>query len=104
MFFSDANTFLNREAIKNIVKHYKDPKVGVVSGEKRILQKEADQAAGAGEGIYWKYESVLKKWDFELYSAVGAAGELFSIRKKHLHISIPKRYNYRRFLFIYENS
>ncbi|MFX4435531.1 hypothetical protein ABTA38_19510, partial [Acinetobacter baumannii] len=31
---------------------------------------------------YWKYESTLKKWDAELYSIVGAAGELFSIRTK----------------------
>ena len=30
--------------------------------------------------MYWKYESTLKKWDAELYSAVGAAGELFAIR------------------------
>jgi hypothetical protein len=29
--------------------------------------------------IYWKYESALKKWDAELYSVVGAAGELFAI-------------------------
>ena len=40
----------------------------------------ADAAAGAGEGLYWKYESTLKKWDAELYSVVGAAGELFAIR------------------------
>ena len=80
--------FLNHEAIKEIVKHYVNPKVGVVSGEKRIEKKDKDQAAGAGEGIYWKYESLLKKWDFELYSAVGAAGELFSIRRK-LHVNIP---------------
>jgi hypothetical protein len=47
---------------------------------KRIINKESDMAAGAGEGIYWKYESALKKWDAELYSVVGAAGELFAIR------------------------
>jgi cellulose synthase/poly-beta-1,6-N-acetylglucosamine synthase-like glycosyltransferase len=51
-----------------------------VSGEKRIFSKEKDAAAGAGEGLYWKYESTLKKWDAELYSVVGAAGELFAIR------------------------
>ena len=38
-------------------------------------------AAGAGEGLYWKYESLLKRWDAELHSLVGAAGELFSFRK-----------------------
>jgi poly-beta-1,6-N-acetyl-D-glucosamine synthase len=76
--FTDANTDLNPEAIKNIVKYYQNPKVGAVAGEKRVTM--SGEASGAGEGIYWKYESLLKKWDAELYSAVGAAGELFSIR------------------------
>jgi cellulose synthase/poly-beta-1,6-N-acetylglucosamine synthase-like glycosyltransferase len=80
--FTDANTFLNKQAIRNIVKHYRNPLVGGVAGEKRIYVKEKDAANAAGEGIYWKYESQLKKWDSELYSVVGAAGELFSIRTK----------------------
>ncbi|KQM78526.1 glycosyl transferase [Pedobacter sp. Leaf216] len=78
--FSDANTFLNREALRELVKHYQDKKVGAVAGEKRILVNEHADASSAGEGFYWKYESRLKKWDYELYSNVGAAGELFSIR------------------------
>lgn len=78
--FSDANTQLSPQAIRIIVNKFHDPKVGCVSGEKRIIQKESDTASGAGEGIYWKYESLLKKWDAELYSVVGAAGELFAIR------------------------
>jgi cellulose synthase/poly-beta-1,6-N-acetylglucosamine synthase-like glycosyltransferase len=78
--FCDANTLLGKESIRRIVKLFSNPKVGCVSGEKRIFSKETDSAAGAGEGLYWKYESALKKWDAELYSVVGAAGELFSIR------------------------
>jgi cellulose synthase/poly-beta-1,6-N-acetylglucosamine synthase-like glycosyltransferase len=78
--FSDANTLLGRESIRRIVNLFRDPNVGCVSGEKRILKKEKDSAAGAGEGIYWKYESFLKRWDAELHSVVGAAGELFAIR------------------------
>ena len=77
--FTDANTFLNRGALKEICKHYTNSKVGAVAGEKRVSAAE-DADATAGEGIYWKYESKLKKWDSELYSVVGAAGELFSIR------------------------
>lgn len=76
--FCDANTYLNRESIKNIVRHYQDPKVGGVAGEKRIFK--SDSASGSGEGIYWKYESFLKRKDAEVYSIVGAAGELFSVR------------------------
>ena len=80
VIFSDGNTTLGENSIREIVNLFKNPKVGCVSGEKRIQSKEADAAAGAGEGLYWKYESTLKKWDAELYSVVGAAGELFAIR------------------------
>ena len=78
--FCDANTMLGKESIRRIVNLFSNPKVGCVSGEKRIYGKDKDSAAGAGEGLYWKYESALKKWDAELYSVVGAAGELFAIR------------------------
>ena len=81
VIFSDANTILPCNAIRAIVKHYADPSVGAVSGEKRIMQKNKDNATGAGEGIYWKYESLLKKMDSELKTIVGAAGELFSFRR-----------------------
>ncbi len=79
VIFSDGNTMLGKESVRRIVNLFKNPKVGCVSGEKRIYTKELDAAAGT-EGIYWKYESKLKKWDAELYSVVGAAGELFAIR------------------------
>ncbi len=80
VIFSDANTLLNTLAIKNIVRHYQDEQVGGVAGEKRIYKNHEDNASGSGEGFYWKYESFLKKKDAEVYSIVGAAGELFSIR------------------------
>lgn len=79
--FTDANTFLNKDAIRELVKHYQNPKVGAVAGEKKIMMEATADASSAGEGFYWKYESALKKWDYELYSNVGAAGELFSIRR-----------------------
>ncbi len=78
--FSDANTALNKNAIKQIVRHYQDQRVGGVAGEKRIIAHGADSAAASGEGIYWRYESALKKMDSDIYSVVGAAGELFSLR------------------------
>ncbi|MXV16299.1 glycosyltransferase family 2 protein [Hufsiella ginkgonis] len=79
--FTDANTFLNPDALINLCRHYSDPTVGAVAGEKRVSAGETADASSAGEGFYWKYESKLKKWDSELYSVVGAAGELFSVRK-----------------------
>jgi len=80
IIFSDANTMLGKESVRRIVRFFVDPNVGCVSGEKRIFSNEKDTAAGAGEGLYWKYESFLKRYDARLYSVVGAAGELFAIR------------------------
>jgi len=80
VIFSDGNTMLGKDSVREIVKLFQNPMTGCVSGEKRILTNEKETAAGAGEGIYWKYESLLKKWDAELFSVVGAAGELFAIR------------------------
>lgn len=77
--FTDANAMLNKDAIKSMVEHFINPKVGVVAGEKQIL-KVSENNAEVGEGLYWKYESFLKKLDSELYSTVGAAGELYAIR------------------------
>ncbi len=84
--FSDANAMLNPDALKNIATHFQNNMVGAVAGEKKVIAQEADDAASSGEGIYWKYESWLKKVDYALHSVVGAAGELFAIRT-HLYES-----------------
>lgn len=81
VIFTDANTMINADAIYEIVCLFANPKVGCVAGEKRIAVKEKDNAAGGGEGLYWKYESALKDLDSRLYSAMGAAGELFAVRR-----------------------
>jgi cellulose synthase/poly-beta-1,6-N-acetylglucosamine synthase-like glycosyltransferase len=77
---TDANTRVNQDAVRNLVRHFNDARVGAVAGEKRISMGEKNDATSAGEGIYWKYESLLKKWDAQLWSVVGAAGELFAFR------------------------
>jgi cellulose synthase/poly-beta-1,6-N-acetylglucosamine synthase-like glycosyltransferase len=80
IIFSDTNTILGKQSIREIVAKFSNSKTGCVAGEKRIVEKDADSAAGAGEGLYWKFESWVKKMDAELNSAVGAVGELFAIR------------------------
>jgi cellulose synthase/poly-beta-1,6-N-acetylglucosamine synthase-like glycosyltransferase len=82
LIFSDANTILNKEACLNISKHYFDKSVGGVAGEKKVISLEGHSENATGsEGFYWKYESLLKKLDSDFHTVVGAAGELFSIRK-----------------------
>ena len=77
--FTDANTMLNPGAMKEIARQFMDPTVGCVSGEKRVMAKKDGDMAAEGEGLYWRYESTLKRWDSELYSTMGAAGELYAI-------------------------
>jgi len=78
--FSDANTMLNNDCIKKIVVHYRDPKIGGVAGEKKIINTGRNSPVGNAEGLYWRYESFIKKLDADFNTVVGAAGELFSIR------------------------
>jgi cellulose synthase/poly-beta-1,6-N-acetylglucosamine synthase-like glycosyltransferase len=87
--FSDANALLNTQALRNLVKHYADPSVGAVAGEKRVRFGGTAGAEGVGEGVYWRYESALKRLDAALYSVVGAAGELFSIRTARYESAPP---------------
>jgi len=77
--FTDANTMINPGALKEIARLFMDPTIGCVSGEKRVAARKEGQMAAEGEGLYWRYESTLKRWDSELYSAMGAAGELYAI-------------------------
>ena len=77
---TDANTMVNKEAVREIVRCFQDPQVACVAGEKRVIARKAGEIAAEGEGLYWKYESLLKRLDSEFYSAMGAAGELNAIR------------------------
>ena len=78
VIFTDCNTDLNPGAVRELLKHYVDPRVGAVSGEKRV--RTDGSTSGAGEGLYWQYESLLKQCDSDICSLMGAAGELVSFR------------------------
>ena len=82
--FTDANTMLNKDAIREMMKYFADEKVGCVAGEKRIENCNLEKAVEAGEGLYWQYESLIKRLESENGSAVGAVGELFAIRTELL--------------------
>lgn len=75
---TDANTMLNKIAIKELVKHFQDPGIGAVAGEKRL---EDNSKGAVAENYYWKYESQLRQWDSLIYAVPGAAGELFAIQR-----------------------
>ncbi|MBN1952487.1 MAG: glycosyltransferase family 2 protein [Bacteroidales bacterium] len=85
----DANTMLDPKAITYLMAGFRDERTGCVAGEKRIAKSNADMATGAGEGAYWKYESWIKRLESELYSTVGAAGELYALRTELYEVVNP---------------
>ncbi|MCX5848856.1 MAG: glycosyltransferase family 2 protein [Deltaproteobacteria bacterium] len=80
VIFSDANTMLNREAIRELVSFFQDSAVGCVCGEKRVYTEDRNEASSAGEGTYWRYESRIKEGEASVGSCIGSSGELYAIR------------------------
>lgn len=78
--FTDANTLINKESIRLIINKFIDKNTACVSGEKRIKTDKTDNAVATGEGLYWKYESYIKKLESDIKSSIGSAGELFGLR------------------------
>lgn len=76
---SDANCFFRPDCLRQLVRHFGDPRVGLVAGEKRIHQGAG--SVSLGEGLYWRYESWLKTLDSKVSTALGATGEVFALRK-----------------------
>lgn len=79
--FTDANAMFKKDALRKLVRNFNDSHIGCVSGElKYINPQKAD--VGESEGIYWKYEILLKKLESKIHSVLGANGSIYAIRKK----------------------
>jgi cellulose synthase/poly-beta-1,6-N-acetylglucosamine synthase-like glycosyltransferase len=78
--FSDANTEFESRAVKNLVRNFQDNTVGCVCG--RLIYRNPDQViSGKGEGLYWRYETMLKKLESGMGYVSGANGAIYSIRR-----------------------
>jgi cellulose synthase/poly-beta-1,6-N-acetylglucosamine synthase-like glycosyltransferase len=78
LVMSDANTIYAPDAVRALVRHFQDPRVGCVCGE---LVLEAVDGSGSGEGLYWKYETWLKRAESRLGFLLGATGGIFALRR-----------------------
>ncbi|WP_448544046.1 glycosyltransferase family 2 protein [Roseiflexus sp.] len=84
---SDANNFYSANALRALVAPFADPHVGAVSGAKVIAR--GDGALGDSEGLYWKYESYIKRQETRLGSCTGAVGEIMAVRRSLLDRPMP---------------
>jgi cellulose synthase/poly-beta-1,6-N-acetylglucosamine synthase-like glycosyltransferase len=77
--FSDANNFYEPDALRRLAAAFEDPRVGAATGTK-CLRRE-DGSLAESEGLYWRYESFIKRQEARLGSCIGAAGEILAVRR-----------------------
>jgi len=81
LVFSDANSMYDPRAVRALVSHFADPDVGGVCGRLRLMPLE-DNAGSKGEGLYWRYENLIKKAEGAIRSVIGANGAIYAIRRR----------------------
>ncbi|MCB1859364.1 MAG: glycosyltransferase family 2 protein [Gammaproteobacteria bacterium] len=78
--FSDANAMYQPNAMKELVKYFRDQRVGYVVGAALYNQDESSKA-NQSEDLYWNMELSLKQWESDFYSVVGGDGAIYAIRR-----------------------
>jgi len=77
--FSDANNMYEPDALKKLIAPFADPTVGATTGAKLIIQDGGDLSSA--EGMYWKYESWIKKNQTQLGTCTSSVGEMLAVRR-----------------------
>lgn len=76
---SDAGSFHDADTIGNLVKHFRDPKVGAVTGKDVILND--NEAVGSSEVLYMKFLDFVRKAETNMDSTFYFKGEASAARK-----------------------
>lgn len=77
--FTDASSELQPDALRELVAVFADRRVGCASGLYRL--KKAGDLRAEGEGLYWRYETFIKRQESRLHSILGAHGAFYAIRR-----------------------
>jgi len=85
VLMSDANTEIDPQAARRLVRWFRDSRVGTVVG--RLVLTDPSSGRNA-DGLYWRYESFLKQCEGRLGALLGANGAIYAIRRD-LYVPIP---------------
>ncbi len=81
LVFSDANTMYEPQSIRKLMRHFADPSIGGVCGNLR-LHPVNESVGGAGESTYWSFENLIKRWEGNVVTTLGATGGIYAIRSE----------------------
>lgn len=87
LVLTDVRQTLEPDSVKLLIAPFADATVGVVSGE--LILREGTTQSEADIGIYWKYESWIRRNLSWLDSTMGATGPFYAIRRRLFH-AIPE--------------
>lgn len=79
LVFSDASTLFMPDAIRQLVRHFADPRVGVVCG---ALGFQGGDEFQRTEGVYWRYETSLRLMEARLGATLTASGAIYALRRE----------------------
>ncbi|MEQ8852347.1 glycosyltransferase family 2 protein [Gimesia sp.] len=85
LVFSDANTHMDPQCLKQLVRHFDDETIGGVCGQLILEDSETGKNV---DGLYWKYENFLKQCETNLGAVLGVNGALYALRKS-IYMPIP---------------
>lgn len=80
LVFTDADCLLPRDALRRLIAHFSDSRVGLVTGAPRY-RDAIKTATAANEGVYLRYETWLRKLESERGLLTMGSGSLFAIRR-----------------------
>jgi poly-beta-1,6-N-acetyl-D-glucosamine synthase len=80
LVFADARQRFAPDAIRRLVAHFADSRVGAVSGE--LVIEAAGSTIGDGVGAYWKYETWLRRREAIVGSTLGVTGAIYAMRRE----------------------
>ena len=75
---SDANSMMDPQSVRKLVRWFADARVGVACGEIVLIDPPTGRNV---DSLYWRYETFLKRCEGKLGALLGASGPLYAIRR-----------------------
>jgi cellulose synthase/poly-beta-1,6-N-acetylglucosamine synthase-like glycosyltransferase len=78
LVFTDVATMLDRSSVKLLARHFEDPDIGALSSTDRMIGEDGKPS---GEGLYVRYEMLLRRLESDVRGLVGLSGSFFAARR-----------------------
>ena len=86
LLLTDVRQTIAPDSLQLLIDCFSDPSVGVVSGELKI--RAGRDSGEVSTGLYWRYESWIRRQLSDLDSMFGASGPFYAMRRE-LAVTLP---------------